>query len=141
MNYAKLEARIRELRERYDLLKQWQDIPKEEFMQDPMKNRAVIRVLQEAIEVCISIANQIVSEMNYGKPKTYAEAFEILARHNVIDDDFEKNLERMVGFRNRIIHRYWEIDLEEVWCIFQERISDFKRFESAILDFIKQLPG
>jgi len=96
MNYAKLEARIRELRERYDLLKQWQDIPKEEFMQDPMKNRAVIRVLQEAIEVCISIANQIVSEMNYGKPKTYAEAFEILARHNVIDDDFEKNLERMV---------------------------------------------
>lgn len=140
LDLAKLKNRLEELRERYKLLKSWQGMTKEEFLQDPRNNRAVLRVLQEAIEACISMAHQIVSEQNYGKPESYADAFKLLAQHDVIDKKFAKDLEQMVGFRNRIIHRYWDINFEAVYKLFKERIEDFKRFEREVLGFVKKLP-
>lgn len=68
---AKLKNRLEELRERYELLKSWQGMTKEEFWQDPKNN----------------------------------------------------------------------IDFEAVYKLFKERIEDFKRFETAILRFVEQLPG
>lgn len=99
----------------------------------------MLRVLQEAIECCISVANHLVSTLGYGQPETYADAFRLLADHDVLDESFEVELERMVGFRNRIIHRYWEIDWDEVYQIFTERVDDFERFKVDILRFIELL--
>ncbi|RME03542.1 MAG: DUF86 domain-containing protein [Planctomycetota bacterium] len=65
--------------------------------------------------------------------------FAVVAAMSAIEDS-GLELEKMVGFRNRIIHRYWEVDLEEVYRIFKERIEDFKRFEREIIRFIERLP-
>lgn len=99
----------------------------------------MVRVHQEAIECCLSVANHLVSAMGYGQPETYADAFRLLANHGVLDESFEVELERMVGFRNRITHRYWEIDWDEVYRIFAERVDDFERFKVEILRFIESL--
>lgn len=140
LDFSKLKRRLEELRERYELLETWQDLTKEEFLNDPRNNRSVLRVLQEAIETCISTAHMIVAAQGYGEPETYAEAFSLLAEHEVIDKEFSRELEKMVGFRNRVIHRYWDIDFEQVYQIFKEHLDDFKRFEREIIKFIKQLP-
>lgn len=136
LDYAKLKQRLEELQERISLLQSWHSMTKAEFLEDPKNNRAVLRVLQEAIESCISIASHIVSAMDYGEPNTYADLFQLLAAHDVIDKEFETELERMVGFRNRIVHRYWAIDWEEVYQIFSTRVEDFERFKTDILAFI-----
>lgn len=140
LDLAKLKSRLEELRERYGILKSWQDMTQEEFLRDPHNNRSVLRLLQEAIEACISTAHIIVAAQGYGKPESYAEAFAFLAQHGVLDREFAAELEKMVAFRNRIIHRYWDINFEEVYRIFQERLEDFKRFEKEILKFVTQLP-
>ncbi|MFQ5796569.1 MAG: DUF86 domain-containing protein [Candidatus Bipolaricaulia bacterium] len=140
LDFAKLKSRLEELRERYELLKSWQSMSKEEFLNDPRNNRSVLRLLQEAIETCISTAHMIVATQGYGRPESYAEAFALLAQHSVLDKEFSAELEKMVGFRNRVIHRYWDIDFEQVYRIFQERLEDFKRFEREILKFVEQLP-
>lgn len=139
LDYAKLKQRFEELDERAELLRSWQSISRDDFLTDPKTNRAVLRVLQEAIEGCLSVANHLVSAMAYGQPETYADAFRLLADHGVLDETFEVELERMVGFRNRIIHRYWEIDWNEVYQVFTERVDDFERFKVEILRFIKSL--
>lgn len=141
LDFARLKDRLEDLRERYELLKSWQGMTQEEFLRDPRNNRSVLRLLQEAIEACISMAHMIVATQGYGRPESYAEAFALLAQHGVLDREFAAELEKMVGFRNRIIHRYWDIDFVEIYRIFQERLEDFKRFEKEILEFVKQLPG
>jgi len=140
LDLVKLKNRLEGLRERYELLKSWQDMTKEEFLNDPRNNRSVLRLLQEAIEACISTAHLIVAAQEYGRPQSYAEAFVLLAQHGVLDQEFSAELEKMVGFRNRVIHRYWDIDFEEVYQIFKERLEDFKHFEREILKFVEQLP-
>lgn len=140
LDLAKLKNRLEGLRERYELLKSWQDMTKEEFLNDPRNNRSVLRLLQEAIEACVSTAHMIVAAQGYGRPESYAEAFALLAQHGVLDQEFSAELEKMVGFRNRVIHRYWDIDFEEVYRIFKEHLEDFKRFEREILKFVEQLP-
>lgn len=138
LDKRQLERQLDLLKEQHELLKQWQSIPKEEFLKDPMKNRAVLHTLQLAIEGCINIGNQIVSQLKLGKPKEYVEVIELLAQNKVIERSFANELKKMVRFRNRIVHIYWDIDLEEVYKIFQERIDDFERFEKAVLHFVAQ---
>lgn len=70
LDYAKLKQRFEELDERVELLRSWQSISRDDFLNDPKNNRAVLRVLQEAIECCLSVANHLVSAMAYGQPET-----------------------------------------------------------------------
>ncbi|MFB6272562.1 MAG: hypothetical protein ABEL51_06680 [Salinibacter sp.] len=37
------------------------------------------------------------------------------------------------------MHRYWEIDWNEVYQVFTERVDDFERFKVGILRFIESL--
>lgn len=61
---------------------------------------------------------------------------ELLAQNKVFDRSFANELKKMVRFRNRIVHIYWEVDLKAVYKILQERIGDFEQFEKAVLDFV-----
>lgn len=134
-----LHRQLELLKEQYSLLQQWQSIPKEEFLEEPLKNRAVLHTLQLAIEGCLNIGNQLVSQLKLGKPREYVEIIELLVKNNVLNRSFGEELKRMVRFRNRIVHIYWDVDLEEVYKILQERVGDFEQFERAVLAFVAQL--
>lgn len=136
LDKKQLERQINLLKQQYELLKQWQSIPKAEFLKDPMKNRAVLHTIQLAIEGCVNIGNQIISQLKLGKPERYVEVIELLAQNKVFDRFFANELKKMVRFRNRIVHIYWDVDLEAVYKILQGRIGDFEQFEIAVLDFV-----
>ena len=102
----------------------------DQFKQDDMKQAAVERVLQVAVEIVIDIAERIIALKGAGPASTSVEAIERLVALGVLptSDPFTE----MVRFRNRIVHGYTDINPEMVYLIATTRQDDFRKFRDAI---------
>ncbi|WP_026486309.1 type VII toxin-antitoxin system HepT family RNase toxin [Caldanaerobius polysaccharolyticus] len=94
--------------------------------------------LQIAIEAMIDIGNHIISRQNFEPPKTYADTFEILGKHNILPSDMINTYKLMAKFRNRIVHFYDDVDESEVYNILQNNIQDFEKFISFIASLLNK---
>ena len=71
-------------------------------------------------------------------PETYADIFKALSQLKVVDAAFSERLIQMAKFRNRLVHLYWEIDIEAVYRFIQENLDDFKQFSDQVVEFINK---
>lgn len=93
---------------------------------------SVLVALQEAID----IAFHVVADERWGIPSSYAESFDLLARHGVIDAPLAGELARAVGLRNRIAHGYATVDVERPWAELPAGLDALERFAAALAAFI-----
>lgn len=138
LNKSKMAAQLADLSEYLAELETLRQIDKEEFRTVSEHRRATERLLQIAIETLINIGNRIISSMGFRSAEDYADVFRVLAENGVIDEDFSAILVNMARFRNRLVHIYWRVNLEELYDVLQNRLDDFARFEKCILDFIER---
>jgi uncharacterized protein YutE (UPF0331/DUF86 family) len=131
------EARIRVY---LDDLKTLSAIPEEAFLQNRERQYAVLHALQLAIEASVDIATHICAADDLGIPASYAEAFDLLETHRVLDAALAENMRAMARFRNRIVRFYGAVDLRIVYRLLQERLSDFDRYLAAIERYLGGAP-
>ncbi len=113
-------------------LRAMSDISAESFKQNRERQYAVLHALQLAIEASIEIGTHICSADGLGVPSSYAETFDLLEQARVLSADLANSLRAMARFRNRIVHFYWEMNLDEVHRILSERLTDFDHYLAAI---------
>lgn len=113
-------SRLRELDEALKDWKRYQSVPIEEFRENRDKRNMVLYSMLIAIQAAIDIAAHIIAKEHLRKPSTYREIFEILAEKKIISDDLANKLSDLAGFRNVLVHVYWELDLDEVYSILQK---------------------
>ena len=113
-------------------------LEKEDFLSDPDKIASAKYHLITSIEAVIDICSHIISKSGFKTPGTYAEAFDILKEHSLIDQDLAKNLKNMVRFRNRLVHIYWDVDDELVYGILKSDIYDLEKFVDLIIKSLKE---
>ncbi|MFZ5899040.1 MAG: type VII toxin-antitoxin system HepT family RNase toxin [Bacillota bacterium] len=123
---AFIEGNLRSLRE-------LANIPHDRFVADDIVFHASVRLLQTAIEAMIDTANHIAARERLGIPKTYAEAFKLLANAGIIPRSYLPTAETMVGFRNRAVHIYDDINPDAVYAILQRNLGDFTTFIGYIV--------
>lgn len=70
-------------------------------------------------------------------PKNSRDSFKILAEHQIISAESEKNLCNMVGFRNILVHEYQQMDLKVMTRIIENNLNDLLVVTDCILDYIK----
>jgi uncharacterized protein YutE (UPF0331/DUF86 family) len=79
------------------------------------------------VEALVSLCLHILSEVFGGRPTTYREAVRAVAeRIGVI---CVKDLESLVGLRNLLVHRYWNVEDEKVYRSLK---ADFKCVEELL---------
>jgi uncharacterized protein YutE (UPF0331/DUF86 family) len=66
-------------------------------------------------------------------PATQSEMFDTLAEKSVIPRELAVRLIAMVGFRNRVIHEYEKLNLEIVYRVWTEGLTDIEEFGSNVL--------
>ncbi len=93
--------------------------------------------LQRAIQASIDLANVAIAKEGLGLPNTYRQSFEILNKHQVINDELADKMKSMVGFRNISVHDYGKINPEIVHSIVNENLGDFELFYTIILNRAK----
>ncbi len=136
----RIKEHLKHLNKYYLLLLDAKKISYEELARDPIRQGSVERFLQLAIESCLNIGNRLISLYQFQKPvstpETYADIFKEMQRLGVIEDEFSKRLVNMAKFRNRLVHLYWELDLEAMYQFLQSNLNDFSRFQKCVVDFM-----
>ncbi|MFC3882037.1 DUF86 domain-containing protein [Bacillus songklensis] len=113
----------------------------EEYDNNPLnlenytKQDSIILNIQRACEASIDIAMHVVAEKKLGIPQTSRDAFEFLAKNNIITDALSFRMKAMVGFRNIAVHDYQEINLDIVKVIIEKHLDDYKEFTKQILSY------
>lgn len=120
-----VRAYVRDLRE-------FARIERDAFLANRERQYATLHAVQLAIEACVDIATHICASDGFGLPATYAEAFDLLERGDVLEAALAERLRSMARFRNLIVHMYGRVDLERVWQLMQESLGDFDRYADAI---------
>ena len=135
-NPDKITRLISEMRKAIERLMALRNIEKDIFLNDLDKLGSAKYCFVVAIESAIDIGNHIISQNGYRAPEDYADTFQVLCEHGVVDKEFVVSLKNMAKFRNRLIHLYWEVDDEQVYDILQTRLDDFKTFLNKISVFL-----
>lgn len=119
---------MRELEEALGDWERYQRIPEEQFLQDRDTQNMVHHAMLLSIQSAIDIATDVIAEERLRKPFTYRETFEILAGEGIISESVAKDLANLAGFRNVLVHIYWNLDLKMVYAILQHDLAVLKAF-------------
>jgi uncharacterized protein YutE (UPF0331/DUF86 family) len=129
--------KLSEIEEHLQELEEFKNISIDDYRKNWKIQRIVERTLQILIEICIDVANHIISDEKWRVPSSYSETFKILNENRVIDDELFKNLEKMAKFRNIIVHNYDKISPEVMVNILKKDLIDFLRFKDSIVTWIR----
>lgn len=103
-----------------------------QFEVDFLLQDAIAMNLQRACELVIDLANYTVKKEKIGLPKHSREGFEILAQQNIITLELAGKMNKMVGFRNTLVHQYQQVDLKLMVEIIEVHVEDLLRFSQQI---------
>jgi len=133
-----ISRKIAELDTYLKQIKEYEKISPSEYKREWKTQRVVERTLHMMIELCIDIANHIISDKNLRTPTSYADTFSVLMEEGIINKSLSMRLEKMAKFRNIIVHQYETIEPEIVVSILRKNLKDFEHYKKAILNIIKQ---
>jgi uncharacterized protein YutE (UPF0331/DUF86 family) len=106
------------------------------YKKDWRTQRIVERTLQILIELCMDIANHIISDGKMRLLAGYADIFKVLMENRVIDKRLWSGMEKMAKFRNVVVHQYEKVDPAIVVSILHKNLSDFEKYQKAIAKFL-----
>ncbi len=92
--------------------------------------------LTRAVQLCVDMAVQVLTEIERPLPATMGEAFTGLADAGVIDDELATRMRAAVGFRNVAVHAYRRLDWDIVHDVSHEGLHDFERFAARIVSLL-----
>ena len=123
---AELELYLQQIRE-------YQQISVDEYRSDWKTQRIIDRTLQLMIELCMDIANHIISDKQLPVPTSYANTFEILQQAGLISQQLMEIAVNMAKFRNILVHQYADVDATTVVAILHSHLNDFILFRDEIV--------
>lgn len=132
----RINVRLKKLLEYLDILKKYQGVTARELQNNSEKRGVVERYLHLASEIVIDIANLLNAEYRFRPSDNYREAIEILGEEGVLDKRFAKDLSKLAGFRNILVHDYLKIDYYKVADKVNNRLGDFEKFARSVADYL-----
>lgn len=129
--------KIAELEEYLEQIREFSNISAEQYAGDWKTQRIVERTLQMMIELCVDIANHIISDRRLRVPVTYADTFKVLSEAGLIDQNLYNTMEKMAKFRNIVVHNYDRIDQSIVVMILRKNLDSFLAFREQIIQLMK----
>lgn len=88
------------------------------------------RWLQLAIQICIDVGAQLLSEVSARPPSDYAGVFRGLAEAGALDRETADRLADAAGQRNLLVHAYLDIDDREIFASLS-RLDDLRGFAAV----------
>ena len=131
-------AHLRELEESLKDWQKYQNISLEELKKDRDKRNMVLHAMLISIQAAIDVATYLIAEKGLGKPVRYRETFEIMGREGLIQEKLARELSDLAGFRNVLVHIYWQLDLDQVYGILQNDFEPLKSFLKEVKGLLEQ---
>ncbi len=137
----KITQKFVQLEEYIDILKSISKKPLNDFLKDKILVGSAKYYLQVSIEICLDVANHIISSERYRPPKDYADSFKVIEEEKIIASELGTQLRQMVKFRNRLVHLYGDIDDAYVYRFISDGLKDLEDFKKLIMKKYTQVKG
>jgi uncharacterized protein YutE (UPF0331/DUF86 family) len=111
-------------------------LEKSVFLADPHKIGSAKYHLIVAIEGIVDLCNHVIAKNGFRTPEDYSDTIRVMEEHQAFTHEFIETLIKMVRFRNRLVHIYWDIDDNEIFRIITEHLADIQRFLSEFGNYI-----
>lgn len=110
------------------------------FKGDVDRQDALGMSLLVAVQDALDVALHIAADEGWGVPASYAESFQLLASHGVVETSLAVDLARMATLRNRLAHGYATVDVERIWNELPAGIAALDAFTAAIGAWLARQP-
>lgn len=128
---------LQSVTDRLHALRSYASANPDELLTDEVRLGHVKWLFVTVIEGCIDAAQHVVSSEGWRPPRNNGDAMAVLAEHKVLDVDLGPTMQRIVGFRNVLVHQYDEIDDRRVVEHLQ-RLDDLDAFVNALVALIHE---
>jgi uncharacterized protein YutE (UPF0331/DUF86 family) len=95
------------------------------------QDAALLNVLR-ACETAIDLANPVIRISKLGIPVSSADSFRLLQTEGIIDTGLAERMEKMVGFRNTVIHQYTTVDIRIVESVIVSELDELLEFADRV---------
>ncbi|OHA27012.1 MAG: hypothetical protein A3D52_00930 [Candidatus Taylorbacteria bacterium RIFCSPHIGHO2_02_FULL_44_36] len=109
-----------------------------EILKDNNKYHATERIFQLIVDTMIDINIHLIKEGKLGAPDDFEGTFKLLGKVGVLDDKFAIKIAPIVGLRNRVVHQYDSLNMEEFIGSLKKDFFDFKEYLIQIENFLKR---
>ena len=104
------------------------------------QDAAMLNVLR-ACETAIDLANHVIRAHKLGIPVSSADSFKLLRAEGIIDGRLAERLEKMIGFRNTVVHQYTTIDIRIVEAVIVSELDELLAFADTVREYINGTPS
>lgn len=137
INRKTIEEKLFKLQEIIKALNDLKAYPREEFIKDVTINSAAMFNLVIAVEVIVDIGNHILVESFQTSVKTYTDVIIELGNVGIMSKEFAQENKDMAKFRNKLIHDYDRVSLEQVYEHLQKAPDMFRQFAKYFIEFLE----
>ena len=132
MNSVVIASKVESLRRCLDRITSKKPDTLDQLLEDIDLQDILALNFERSIQLCVDIANHILSTLDDSPAMSMAESFERLSEKEIISVELAGNLRRTVGFRNLSVHAYDKIDWNLVWNNFESDLNDLVQFVEII---------
>jgi uncharacterized protein YutE (UPF0331/DUF86 family) len=128
---SRVEARVQRLEELIERLDEVRQAGEDAYLANEQQRAATERWLQVAVQICIDLGTQLVTEQSARPPSDYADVFKVLGEREVIPSDLAQRLSDAARQRNLIVHLYMEIEDRAVFASLAH-LDDLREFAASL---------
>lgn len=129
-----IAEKISDIQSSIGKIEQYADMDEKQFLVNDEKIAAAKYHLIAIIEGCISICTHISAKEIHKVPGGYAACFKILSDNKILPEQLADNLAKMTGFRNLLIHRYWEIEDKKVYQYLKTEMANIREYVKIVAE-------
>jgi uncharacterized protein YutE (UPF0331/DUF86 family) len=120
-----------------DEIKPLVEITFTEYKTDYVKRHAVEKLIELIIELASDINRNVIEAQKGSPASNYYNAFTQLGELNVLPGALSLRLASTTGLRNRLVHRYEEIDHKVVYHSAVRLLPDYLQYFKLIEKYLK----
>lgn len=109
---------------------------KKDFEKDRDLYAATEHYFRRALEGILTGGTHILSRLPV-ETKDYTEVITELGTKGIITEDFAQRNKGLAGYRNRLVHLYWEISAEELYDTIHEHLDDISTFAESYAEVLR----
>lgn len=107
-----------------------------DIKKDNLKFHTVERLIQLIADEMVDINGYLIRKFRFSVPDDFQSTFYVLADNKILDSEFASKLAPIVGLRNRLVHRYEEVNFDLLIKVAKDGRADFKDYVKYISEFI-----
>jgi uncharacterized protein YutE (UPF0331/DUF86 family) len=111
------------------------------FMGDSRNVWAAESCLRRSLEALFDLGRHIAAK-GFGEAVTeYKEIASTLNRRGIVSAEEMKLMQKLAGYRNRLVHFYHDVSAEELYEICSSKLGDVEKIANTLRTWIKNHPN